>query len=151
MQTFETLPNVSVTRETNVDAAALWQVLSDLAALPEWAPGIDGAEVTSAKTSGIGAVRRVHTAQFGPIEHHVTVWEPEACFAYITADSGPFSRTLTTYSVAPGANGATVQVTLAFEIKPGTMQPEQAKAVLNKALTATLQVLELRARMYQAA
>lgn len=150
MQTFDTLPTVTVTRETSVDTAALWRVLSNLAALPEWAPGINGAEVTSANSSGLGAVRRVETAQFGPIEHNVTVWEPEARFAYVTADSGPFSRTLTTYSLAPGEGGASVSVSLSFDIRPGAMEPDQAKAVLNKGLTATLQALELRARMHQA-
>ncbi len=150
MQSFESLPTVTVTRQTNVDTAALWRVLSDLAALPEWAPGINGAEVTSAASSGIGAVRRVDTAQFGPIEHNVTVWEPEARFAYETADSGPFSRTLTTYSVMPGDGGASVSVSLSFDIKPGAIEPDQAKAVLDKGLTATLQALELRARMHQA-
>ena len=151
MQTFDTLPAVTVTRATNVDAPAIWQVLSDLAALPEWAPGIDGAEVTSAQKSGLGAVRRVDTAQFGPIEHHVTDWKPDARFAYETADSGPFSRTLTTYSVMAGDGGATVSVSIAFEVKPGAIEPDQAKAVLNKGLIATLQALELRARMQHAA
>ena len=150
MRILDTLPTVTVTRETNVDTAALWRVLSDLAALPEWAPGINGAEVTSANSSGLGAVRRVETAQFGPIEHNVTVWEPETRFAYETADSGPFSRTLTTYSVMPGEGGANVSVSLSFDIKPGAMEPEQAKAVLKKGLTATLQALELRARTHQA-
>lgn len=151
MQSFDTLPTVTVIRDTNVDAAALWRVLSDLAALPEWAPGINGAEVTSADAYGLGAVRRVDTAQFGSIEHHVTVWEPDARFAYETADSGPFSRTLTTYTVMPGEGGATVSVSLSFDLKPGAMEPDQAKAVLDKGLTATLQALELRARMYQTA
>lgn len=149
MQTFNTLPTVTVTRETNVDTTALWRVLSDLAALPEWAPGINGAEVTSDNSSGLGAVRRVETAQFGLIEHNVTIWEPETRFAYETADSGPFSRTLTTYSVMPSDGGASVSVSLSFDIKPCAMEPEQAKAVLNKGLTATLQALELRARMHQ--
>ena len=150
MQSFDTLPTVTVTRETTVNTAALWGVLSDLAALPEWAPGIDGAEVTSINSFGLGAVRRVDTAQFGPIEHNVTVWEPEARFAYETADSGPFSRTLTTYSIMPGEGGASVRVSLSFDIKPGAMEPDQAKKVLDKGLTATLQALELRARMYKA-
>ena len=150
MQTFDTLHTVTVTRDTNVDSAALWRVLSDLAALPEWAPGINSAKVTSANSSGIGAVRRVETAQFGPIEHSVTVWEPETRFAYETADSGPFSRTLTTYSVTPGEGGASVSVSLSFEIKPHAMEVDQAKAVLNKGLTATLQALELRTRMHPA-
>lgn len=97
MQTFDTLPTVTVTREANVDATALWRVLSDLAALPEWAPGINGAEVTSANSSGLGAVRRVETAQFGLIEHNITLWDPETRFAYETADSDPFSWTYKTY------------------------------------------------------
>ena len=150
MQTFDKLPTVTVTRETNVDATELWRVLSDLEALPEWAPGINGAEVTSANSSGLGATRRVETAQFGPIEHKVTIWEPEMRFAYETTDSGPFSRTFTAYTVIPQEGGASVSVSLSFDIKPGAMEPDQAKAVLNKGLTATLQALELRARTHQA-
>ena len=150
MQSFDALPTVTVTREINLDTAALWRVLSDLAALPEWAPGINGAEVTSANSSGIGAVRRVETAQFGPIEHNFTVWEPETRFAYETADSGPFSRTLTSYSIMPSKGGAIVSVSLSFDIKPGAIEPDHAEAVLNKGLTATLQALELRAQMHEA-
>ncbi len=148
MQDFDTLPNVTVTRESSVTPAAIWKILSDLPALPEWAPGIDGAEVTSDQNTGVGAVRRVATAQFGQIEHHVTVWDEGAVFAYQTADSGPFSRTLTTYTIRPTSDGsAKVTVTLAFDTKPGTMEPDQAKDILNKGLTATLAALEMRARM----
>ena len=146
MQDFTTLPKVTVTRDTSVPAAAIWKVLSDLPALADWAPGIDAAEVTSETTSGIGATRAVTTAQFGVIVHEVTHWVENQHFAYVTADSGPFSRTFTSYEVSENA----VSVTLAFEVKPGAMEVEQAQAVLNKGLTATLQALELRARMAMA-
>ena len=147
MQDFQNLPSVTVERESGITPEAAWGVLSDLSALPEWAPGIDGATMTSESLSGVGAVRRVETAQFGPIEHHVTGWEDNAELTYTTADSGPFSRTLTTYKIAPNGGGqAKVSVTLAFDVKPGAIEPEQAKAVLTKGLTATLQALEMRAR-----
>ncbi len=152
MKNFDTLPSVTVARDSAVDGVALWRVLSDLASLPEWAPGIDGAEITSETKSGPGTVRRVATAQFGPILHHVTEWDEGKGFAYETADSGPFSQTLTRYCVsAHDDQTATVTVSLAFEIKPGAIETEQAKAVLTKGLTATLQALELRARMCQPA
>lgn len=145
-QSFETM--VTVSRDAQVSAGALWQVLSDLALLPEWAPGIDGATVTSAQTAGVGAIREVETAQFGTITHRITDWQPDRLLAYETDDSGPFSRTLTTYQVTEtGTDAATVAVTLAFEIKPGAMDPEKAKAVLHQGLTATLQALEMRARV----
>ena len=146
MQDFTTLPKVTVTRDTSVPAAAIWNVLSDLPALADWAPGIDAADVTSETTTGIGATRAVTTAQFGVIVHEVTHWIENQHFAYVTADSGPFSRTFTSYEVSENA----VSVTLSFEVKPGAMEVEQAQAVLNKGLTATLQALELRARMAMA-
>ena len=152
MQSFQTLPSVTITRETNVPASAIWQVLSDLPALADWAPGIDGAAVTSDLTTGVGAVREVTTAQFGKIIHNVTVWEENAELAYTTADSGPFSRTLTTYAISEGSDGANeISVQLVFEVKPGAITPEQAKAVLDKGLTATLAALEMRAKMAMAA
>lgn len=145
MQDFTILPSVTVTRETSVGAEALWSVLSDLPALARWAPGIDAAEVTSAETGGIGALRAVTTAQFGVIHHDVTEWEPAKAFAYITADSGPFARTFTRYEMSDDL----VSVSLYFEVKPGAMDVAQAQAVLNKGLTATLQALDLHARMAQ--
>ena len=152
MQTFQTLPSVTVNRETSLPAAALWAVLSDLPALPEWAPGIDGAEVTTEFSEGVGVVREVTTAQFGKIIHNVTVWDENKEFAYQTADSGPFSQTLTTYSLSEADDGtAEVTVQLVFEVKPGAIAPEQAEMVLSKGLTATLQALEMRAKMANAA
>lgn len=147
MQDFDTLPDVSVHRDTAVDAETLWAVLSDLPALAEWAPGIDGARVTSENASGVGAVRRVATAQFGEIEQHVTVWAPGETLAYVTAQSGPFVRTLTRYDLTTEADGACrVGLRLAFEVAPGAMSVAQAQAVLTKGLTATLQALDMRAR-----
>ena len=152
MTGFEQLPAVSVTKSLAAAPDAIWKVLSDLGALAEWAPGIDGVEVTSSESAGVGAVRAVTTAQFGVIVHRFTDWWPGEGFAYETADSGPFSRTLTAYTVEGAENGgSTVTVRLAFDVKPGAIEVEQAKAVLDKGLTATLQALDLRARMGQTA
>ena len=152
MQDFTTLPKVTVTRDTSVPAAAIWKVLSDLPALADWAPATSGKRSRTERPSP--AIRRqekrflsaVTTAQFGVIVHEVTHWVENQHFAYVTADSGPFSRTFTSYEVSEDA----VSVTLSFEVKPGAMEVEQAQAVLNKGLTATLQALELRARMAMA-
>jgi len=134
-------------RSFELPASTVWAALAELDALAEWAPGIDGACVISEAKSGVGAVRSVTTAQFGNIEHHFTQWEHDRLFAYVTADSGPFSRTNTVYEIAPTDTGADVKVALEFEVKPGAITPEQAEAVLTKSLNATLQALELHARM----
>lgn len=151
MTDFENLPHASASREMSIPANAVWHVLSSLDRLAEWAPGIDGATITSAQTAGVGTVRRVATAQFGEIEHHVTAWEADRKFVYETADSGPFSRTLTSYDISGDTrDSAMVTVSIAFEIRAGGMSPEQAKAILTKGLEATLQALELQARMISA-
>lgn len=148
MSDFENLPKASATRRFTMPPNAVWQVLSSLDRLAEWAPGIDGATVTSGEKAGNGAVRRVATAQFGEIEHVVTAWEPDRKFIYETANSGPFLRTLTSYDIdAAGDEGAVVTVTISFELHAGKMEPEQAIAVLTKGLEATLGALELRARL----
>jgi uncharacterized protein YndB with AHSA1/START domain len=134
-------------RSIELPAATLWAALTDLEGLAEWAPGIDGAVVTSEAKSGVGAVRSVSTAQFGQIEHHITKWEKDKLFGYVTDDSGPFSRTDTRYDIVATETGSLVTVVLAFEIKPGAMTLEQAQAVLSKGLDGTLKALELRARM----
>lgn len=59
----------------------------------------------------------------------------------------PFARTLTTYLISETDIGADVTVSLAFEVKPGAMPVEQAQAVLSKGLDATLQGLEMQAKM----
>ena len=147
MTSFEPLPTVIVARETSIDRAAIWAVLSDLGALHEWAPGIENAAVTTDEAEGVGVVRNVKTAQFGEIQHHFTTWADQEIMAYETADSGPFARTLTTYTLQPtdGA-GASVIVSLAFEVKPGAIEQSQAEAILNKGLGATLEALEKRAQ-----
>lgn len=151
MTDFESLPIASATREMSISTNTVWQVLSSLDRLAEWAPGIDGATVTSAQMVGVGTVRRVATAQFGEIEHHVTAWDTDRKFVYETADSGPFSRTLTTYDISGTIGGhATVTVSIAFKIRAGGMTSEQAKGILTKGLEATLHALELQARMISA-
>ena len=137
----------SASRSFDLPASAVWAALTDLDALAEWAPGIDGATVTSETKTGVGTLRAVTTAQFGQIEHHVTAWEQDRVFAYVTADSGPFSRTNTVYEITSKDSGADVTVTLEFEVKPGAISPEDATAVLTKSLTATLQALEMHACM----
>ncbi|NRA87677.1 MAG: SRPBCC family protein [Rhizobiales bacterium] len=134
-------------RSIELSATAIWAVLADLEALAEWAPGIDGATVTSELKSGVGAVRSVSTAQFGKIEHHITDWEKDSLFGYTTDDSGPFLCTNTRYEIAPNDTGCLVTVVLAFELKPEAMTVEQAQGVLSKGLDATLQALELHARI----
>lgn len=152
MEDFNDHPSAGATREMTVPADAVWTVLSDLGSLAEWAPGIDRATVTSGAGTNVGAVREVTTTQFGVIEHHVTEWAEGSGFSYVTADSGPFARTLTRYDVTALEPGSSkVSVTLVFEVKPGAMPVEQAQAVLSKGLEATLQALELRARATLAA
>lgn len=132
---------------TELPTSAIWAILTDLEGLAKWAPGIDGATVTSDIKSGAGAVRSVSTAQFGQIEHHIIDWEKDSSFGYTTDDSGPFVSTNTRYEIVANKTGSLVTVVLAFEIKPGAMTTEQAQAVLTKGLDATLKALELRARM----
>jgi uncharacterized protein YndB with AHSA1/START domain len=134
-------------RSIELPAATLWAALTDLEGLAEWAPGIDGAVVTSEAKTGVGAVRSVSTAQFGQIEHRITEWEEDRQFGYVTEDSGPFSRTDTRYNIVATETGSLITVVLAFEIKPGAMTLEQAQVVLSKGLDGTLKALELRARM----
>jgi uncharacterized protein YndB with AHSA1/START domain len=134
-------------RSIELPAATVWAALTDLVGLAEWAPGIDGATVTSKAKTGVGVVRSVSTAQFGQIEHRITEWEEDRLFGYVTEDSGPFSHTDTQYELAVTETGSLVTVVLAFEIKPDAMTLEQAQAVLSKGLEGTLKALELRARM----
>lgn len=151
MQDFSEFPEASASRRVSASAVAIWQVLSELGGLAAWAPGIDGVNILPGVDAGVGAVRQVKTAQFGTIDHHITVWEPERHFAYETADSGPFSRTMTRYGiVSTNNNSADVSVTITFELKHGGMDIDQAREVLTKGLEATLQALELRARMADA-
>jgi len=139
---------VTIEREAAVSAAQIWTVLGDLAILPEWAPGIEGAEITSDAKEGVGVVRKVLTAQFGAIEHVVTAWAEGEELTYTTKDSGPFSKTLTSYKITGSDDGhSKVTVDLSFDIKPGAIEMAQAEAVIGKGLTATLQSLEMRAKM----
>lgn len=138
------------TAKRNITAtpSEVWAVLSRLDELASWAPGIDGASVISEPTEGIGAVRRVLTAQFGAIEQEITGWRPNQKLAYVTAQSGPFSATYTSYDIAPADEGhATVTATLAFDLKPGAMPPDKAVALLSDGLGGILRALEFQAKM----
>lgn len=136
----------SATRKTSAPASALWDVLARLDHMATWAPGINQSIVTSSETEGVGAVRQVVSAQFGDIEQVVTAWEVGKKLSYVTNVSGPFVATLTTYQIEQAdEDGATVNATLAFDLQPGTMPPEKARAALEAGLAEILKALEAQA------
>lgn len=149
MTTYENTATATLT--LNASPAAVWGVLAQLDKLASWAPGIDASSIEGTQSEGIGAVRRVTTAQFGEIAQTVTSWKPEQQLAYVTEKSGPFTATYTAYDLAAVEGGTEVRATLAFNIAPGAMPPEKAQAALTQGLGGILKALEMQARMGAAA
>jgi uncharacterized protein YndB with AHSA1/START domain len=110
----EWIPTAPIRTATSVDIAAapeaVWTVLADHAAWPEWFPILDRVEVTGAPT-GVGGQRRV-VIQRLPFDEEFTVWDEPRQFAWAVTRSRLPILSLMAESVELAATGSGCRVTL---------------------------------------
>jgi carbon monoxide dehydrogenase subunit G len=120
---------------------AVWDVLSDFAAISAWAPNVDHSCLMSERTEGVGMVRRIQTDRSTIIET-VENWESGVTMTYRITGLPPVIKSVTnTWRL--GASGDSTMVRLTTEIDTGPKPPQRviAKAVGRRLAAASEQMI----------
>lgn len=114
---------------------AVWDVLSDFAAISAWAPNVDHSCLMSTQTEGVGMARRIQTDRSTIVET-VEHWEPGATLSYRITGLPPVIKSVTnTWRI--GASGDSTMVRLTTDIDTGPKPPQQVIArVVGRRLAA---------------
>jgi carbon monoxide dehydrogenase subunit G len=120
---------------------AVWDVLSDFAAISAWAPNVDHSCLMTEQTDGIGTVRRIQTNRTTIVETTES-WEPGVGMSYRITGLPPVIKSATnTWRL--GASGDSTMVLLTTDIDTGPKPPQQviAKAVGRRLAAASEQMI----------
>lgn len=146
----------TVVKSTSVLASPdeVWAVLSDFAAISEWASNVDHSCLLSDQTEGVGTVRRIQTGRTTVVET-VTRWEPGVALSYALTGLPTVIRSLTnTWTLEPLSDAITTSTTVALttEIDAGSRPPQKgiAKAIGRKLGQASDEMLVGIAEQFKA-
>ncbi len=120
---------------------AVWDVLSDFAAISAWAPNVDHSCLMTEQADGVGTVRRIQTDRTTILET-VENWEPGVTLSYRITGLPPVIKSVTnTWRL--GASGDSTMVLLTTDIDTGPKPPQQviAKAVGRRLAAASEQMI----------
>jgi uncharacterized protein YndB with AHSA1/START domain len=118
----------TITRRRVISAPpeAVWEALSDFAAISAWAPNVDHSCLLSEQTEGVGMVRRIQTGRTTVVET-VEIYEPGRMLGYRLTGLPPVIRSVTnTWTLEPA--GDHTAATLTSEIDAGPRPPQRAIA-----------------------
>jgi len=120
---------------------AVWDALSDFAAISAWAPNVDHSCLLSDQTEGVGMVRRIQTDRATVLET-VETWEPGAALSYRITGLPPVIKSVTnTWRLDASGDSTHVRLTTAIDTGPKPPQQLIAKAVGRRLGTASEQMI----------
>lgn len=138
----------------NVPREAAWQKLQDLTLAHNYVPGIIKTEITTAKTTGVGASRRVYQSETKGLDETVTEWQDGHGFLIRLhrGDKGappPFSEAFFRYRIDDAGNGQT-SLTTSLHYVPalGGFGRLLDKWLLNKAMRGTIRDVALSMKAF---
>ena len=122
------MARVERTTRVATPASEVWAVLADFAAISTWAPNVEHSCLLTARTAGVGAVRRVQAGR-ATLRETVTVWEPESKLSYSIAGLPSVIKSITnTWQLSPAGNGTDdgrTAVSLVSDIAVGQRPPHR--------------------------
>jgi len=144
------MTEVARQRRIEADAAQVWAVLADFAAIARWAPNVDHSCLTTEQTEGVGTSRRVQVGRTVLVEE-VVDWSPPETLAYRLAGLPAVVRAVTNrWTIEPviggpaaDGSGPAVNVTLSSTIDTGPRPPQRlaAKAIGRRLASANEELL----------
>lgn len=137
------------TARSKASPDAVWAVLADHAAWPEWFPNVKKVDVLG-PAEGVGARRRVHIPG-ASVDEEFIAWEPGALFAFTaTAVKPGVFRSLVEHCRIEPADGGGCTVTWSMCIEPAPLMApllKLAKGTLVKTVTKGMEQLAARAEV----
>lgn len=128
----EIVEEASIARPADV----VWATIADFGDICRWAPDVDHSCLTTERSEGVGAVRRVQVGRTALLER-IVEWEPGRVLAYAIEGLPPVVRSATNTWVLHGSVGST-SVTLTSRIDTGPRPPQKLIArVLGRVMART--------------
>ena len=107
---------ISISRELDADASAIWNVLGDFPGISSWNSGVTASHATSDAISGVGATRHCDLAPIGALEETIQDWDPghRLVVSIDEAKRLPIRHARATFTLEP-ANAGTTVTTIDYE------------------------------------
>lgn len=110
--------------EIHIDAPAekVWQVISDLAEVQNYADSVARSYYTSSERVGTGAARHCDLLPFGTVDEVITEWEEGRRYVYSIESGGgapPFKEGFFEWAVRPDKHGSVVSISVRYRLKFG--------------------------------
>lgn len=67
----------------------IWEILGNIASLPQWVIGVKKTEILSKKKKGIGSIRKIILEDGTIIEEHTVRWDEGNSFSYVATSGLP--------------------------------------------------------------
>ena len=144
--------HVSVTREINAPASAVWAVLADFPNIADWNGGVKVSYSTGDAAEGVGATRHCDLSPTGSLEEMIREWEPEKKMV-VSIDSAsmlPIRKGLATFTLGDTGDAATTGMQLDYDFETkwgfvGKLMGGSMTKQLTKGFTGFLEDLEAAA------
>ncbi len=132
--------NVTVKREMNNTAEAVWKVLDDYGTVYRYNPGVETSEILGEKKTGLGARRACHFYDGSSLKETIVRYVPNQGYSFMLSDfSLPLKRATTHFQLAPiHKDKCLLSVTIEFEPKFGPIGWLMAKLLMRPMLTKAL-------------
>ncbi|MEQ7010275.1 SRPBCC family protein [Actinopolymorpha sp. B17G11] len=109
-----------VTRELDAPVEVVWQVLSDVEAMPRWTPSMTRVRIAGGRPLGLGSRVRIRQPKLLPATWTVHDWRPVGGFAWHSRTTGV--HTIATHRILP-AGGRRSELTLSIEMRGAFARP----------------------------
>ena len=142
---------VSASREMNVPAEKVWQVLADFGGIYKYHPGVETSPLLSENNEGLGARRICHFYDKSSVVEEVVDWsEGRKLTVELSEGSLPFKSARATFTIEPtGGEVSRVTLSMDFVVKYGPIGWVMEKAMINAKMrgifTTVLESLERHA------
>lgn len=144
---------INYSREYDLDADAMWKVVSDFADVHKVHPGVAAVELLTMEPVGVGAKRRCKFYDGGHAEEAIYRWDPEKMIYEIHLDNStvPFKTAVAVFQVEcidSGDNKSKVSVKFNAEVKYWPLGVLMGKVVIKPQLLATFEKMFARFAYY---
>ncbi|MBW2268473.1 MAG: SRPBCC family protein [Deltaproteobacteria bacterium] len=123
-----------------------WQNLRDLTLAKHYVPGVVDVEMTTERTEGVGASRRILKDDGATMDETVVDWREGEGFAFrfhrgVEGPPAPFERAGFVYELQPDGTGSEVITTLSYTVRWGAMGRLLDRFVLRRQIQAEVETI----------
>ena len=131
---------VTITRELNHDVADVWRLLDDFGAIAKYNPGVESAEIVSARPTGLDAQRICHFYDGTSLTETIVRYQPGHGYSFDLSDFAlPLKQATSHFDLTHISDGRSLlTVTLEFTPKFGPLGWLMGKLMIRPMLQRAL-------------